>query len=166
MAPMSNCLWPTGVPWLAYHSSPKHQDGTIPHADDDSMPARPGSFIRTDRGTCRLLHDKLAKGLGTPKIWIGDCYLNGGTLQHTVALHILESLSPLLFMEDVGASLNPQDPDNPAYFVTEPPPNAAAFDWRLPDLSHRAPGTRPGLKTFYMRVACTRTLDRSSKRDY
>jgi hypothetical protein len=134
--PMSNCLQPTGVPWSAYHSSKKHQDGTIPHAHEDSMPARPGSFIRTDRGMRRLLHDELAKGLGTPKIWIGDCYRNGGTLQHTVALHILESLSPLLYTEDVGASLNPQDPHNPAYFVSEPPPkNAAAFDWRPPDLS-------------------------------
>jgi len=77
--PMSNCLRPTGVPWSAYHVKPKHQDGPIPHADEDSMPARPGSFIRTDQGTRRLLHDELAKGLGVPKTWIGDCYPDGGT---------------------------------------------------------------------------------------
>jgi hypothetical protein len=65
--PMSNCLRPTGVPWSAYHSSPNHHDGPIPHVDEDSMPARPGSFIRTVRGMYRLLHDELAKGLGAPK---------------------------------------------------------------------------------------------------
>jgi hypothetical protein len=132
---MSNCLRPTGVPWSAYHSSPNHQDGPIPHADEDSMHARPGSFIRTVRGMRRLLHDELAKGLGAPKTWIGDCYPDGGTLQHTVTLHILESLSPLLHTEDIGACPDPQDPDHPAYFVSEPPPNAEAFDWRPPDLS-------------------------------
>jgi hypothetical protein len=52
-----------------------------------------------------------------------------------VALHILESLSPLLHTEDVDANPNPQDPDDPTYFVSEPPPNAEAFDWRPPDLS-------------------------------
>jgi hypothetical protein len=75
--PMSNCLWPTGVPWLAYHSSPKHQDSPIPHADEDSMPARLGSFIRTDPGTRHLLHDQFAKGLGALKIWLGDCIRRG-----------------------------------------------------------------------------------------
>jgi hypothetical protein len=78
--PMSNCLRPTGVPWSAYHSSPKHQDGPIPHANENSMPARLGSFIRTDQGMRRLLHDELAKGLGAPKTWLGDWYPEGGAL--------------------------------------------------------------------------------------
>jgi hypothetical protein len=52
-----------------------------------------------------------------------------------VALHILESFSPLLHTEDIGACPDPQDPDHPAYFVSEPSPNAKAFDWRPPDLS-------------------------------
>jgi hypothetical protein len=117
--PMSNCLRPRGVPWSAYHSSPNQQDAArIPHADEDSMRARPGSFIQTDRGTRRLLHDELAKGLGAPKNWIGDRYPDGRTLQPTVALHILENLSPLLQKEVLQPRSNPQDLDDLSYLFS------------------------------------------------
>jgi hypothetical protein len=86
--PMSNCLRPTGIPRPAYRFSPTPL-AAVPHSDVDAMPTRPGSLIVTLQGARRLLNDELAKGLGTPKGWLGDRYPGGRAVTSTVALHIL-----------------------------------------------------------------------------
>jgi hypothetical protein len=76
-----------------------------PDSLTDSMPSNPGAWIRTPTGTRRLLNDELAKGLGAPKAWwLHDRYPTTKATRATVALHILEALSPMLVYHA------PQDP--------------------------------------------------------
>ena len=94
--PMNNCLRPAKIPWSAYRVGDVYQDTSIPDCNKDPMPWRPGSVIQTRKGIWRLLHDELAKGLGVPKTWLQDHYPSGRIVEDTVALHLLEGLSPLL----------------------------------------------------------------------
>jgi hypothetical protein len=84
--PMANCLRPVGVPGSAYRQPTYNSHRPPPDAKDDPMPAQPGTFIRTDRGIRRLLHDELCNGLGVPKPWVLE-YPDGKTVRRTVALH-------------------------------------------------------------------------------
>jgi hypothetical protein len=72
-----------------------------------------------------------------PKTWLLDQYPDGSSLKTTVALHIFESLTPLLVHEKGTpvAVNNPQDPEVPNFVVQEPAPNNESFDWRPPGLS-------------------------------
>jgi hypothetical protein len=102
------------------------------------MPSTAGSFIHTPKGTRRLLNDELAKGLGMPKTWLEDQYPDGSSLKTTVALHILESLTPVLVREGIPHAAISPDRDVPN-FVSDPPPNEDSFEWRPPNLSPSAP---------------------------
>jgi hypothetical protein len=93
--PMANCLRYTGVPGSAYRRTSSNSGRPPPKANEDCMPAQPGSFIQTDRGVRRLLHDELCNGLGVPKPWVLE-YPDGRTVRRTIALHLLEYLTPLL----------------------------------------------------------------------
>jgi hypothetical protein len=69
-----------------------------------------------------------------PKSWLEDHYPNGFSLKTTVALHIHESLTPLLVHEKASpVAANPQDPEVPN-FEREPIPNDESFEWRPPYL--------------------------------
>jgi hypothetical protein len=139
--PMNNCLRPANIPRSAYRTSPAFAQEAVdaPDCDRDAMPPIAGSFIQTPKGVRRLLNDELAKGLGMPKTWLEDHYPDGASLRTTVALHILESLTPLLVHAQGGpVAANLQDPEVPN-FVREPIPNDESFEWRPPDLSPSAP---------------------------
>lgn len=67
---------------------------SAPNAVRDPMPARPGSWIETDRGFRRLHADELARGLGVPKDWCPDPQvIIGKCIDHLVGIHLWEGLS-------------------------------------------------------------------------
>jgi hypothetical protein len=138
--PINNCLRPANIPRSAYRTSPSVLEGVVlPDCDQDVMPPNAGSYIQTPKGRRRLSNDELAKGLGMPKTWLEDHYPDGSRIKTTVALHILESLLPLLVhRQGTSVALNPQDPDVPN-FVSAPKPNDKSFAWRPPDLSPSPP---------------------------
>jgi hypothetical protein len=98
--PMYNCLRPVGIPCSAYQAGPDVCDGvSVPDSHQDAIPSIPGSFIHTPNGTRHLLHDELTKGLGVPKTWMEDNYPDRSGLMTTVALHLMESITPLFVHE-------------------------------------------------------------------
>jgi hypothetical protein len=118
------------------------------------MPAQPGTFIQTDRGIRRLLHNELCNGLGVPKPWVLE-YPDGKTARRTVALHLLEYLTPAL--------LQPAAPEQPP--VLEAPSKMSkvvtrcdtvgdfmVFTWKPPDLSPGSDWTRETIQE--LREAC------------
>jgi hypothetical protein len=69
-----------------------------------------GASSMHKRGTRRFLNNKLTKGRGFPKAWLGDNYYDGSSFKKTmVVLHILESLTPLLVLEGLPSAANPLD---------------------------------------------------------
>jgi hypothetical protein len=98
--PMANCLRPVGVPGSAYLKSDNYSYRPMPAARNDCMPAIPGAFIRMKHGPRRLLHDELCNGLGVRKPWILG-YPDGKTVQRTIALQLLEFITPLLLQPAV-----------------------------------------------------------------
>jgi hypothetical protein len=68
--PMANYLRPMGIPQKAFISGPSPE--WEPSAHMDPMPATPGKIIQTDRGRRRLLNNKLALGLGVPRMPCGS----------------------------------------------------------------------------------------------
>jgi hypothetical protein len=94
--PLANCLRPVGVPGSAYRHFPSNSDRPLPDARNDFVPAEPGgTYIKTAKGSRRLLHNELCNGLGVPKPWVQE-YTSGKIVQRTVALHLLEHLTPTL----------------------------------------------------------------------
>jgi hypothetical protein len=95
---MANCLRPCGIPRKAFlpniHSL--LHDVDVPFEDKDLMPAHTGSYIRTKKGTRRLLHDELAKGLGVPSTWLDKEYPDGRLMEQSIGVHIFEYLTPAL----------------------------------------------------------------------
>jgi hypothetical protein len=151
--PMSNCLRPTGIPWTAYRSSPTSL-GAVPRSDVDAMPARPGSFIVTLQGTRRLFNDELAKGLGTPKVWLGDRYPEGRVVTSTVALHILEGLSPALLKESLQASSGRVGLEPTISHAPSTEPAHMPFVWKPPDLSHGSPWYKARVQDLLTACLC------------
>jgi hypothetical protein len=111
--PMSNCLRTTGIPGSAFRYDLRSDaavlayPGEIVDSERDSMPAWPGSLICTPRGTHRLLNDELARGLGTPKTWLGTAYPRARVVQRTPAVHILEFLGQFLIRQDLQVPVDP-----------------------------------------------------------
>jgi hypothetical protein len=64
--PMSNLLTPPGMVRASSYGTPP---GSIPSAFTDPMPATPGAWISTDRGSRRLQFEETARALGVPKDW-------------------------------------------------------------------------------------------------
>ena len=134
--PMSNCLRTHGIPHKAYRTGPS--TAWVPSAVLDPMPENPGSLITTDKGTRKLLNDKLAYGLGIPKTWLAQTYPNGRALKNTTSLHILEYLTPILSCSQaptVPSSPSPSPsripvPNDP----TDPELEPSIFDWKPPKL--------------------------------
>jgi hypothetical protein len=79
------------------------------------MPASPGATILTQSGSRRLLHNELCNGLGVPKDWVLS-YPLGSLVQRTVALHVLEYVTPSLLMP-VQPSTAPVPENYPTAFV-------------------------------------------------
>ena len=102
------------------------------------MPVQPGSFIRTDKGVRRLLHDELATGLGLAKAWQKE-YPSGHLVRKTVALHLFEYLTPLLLQPQVP-TISSQLPevgtmdDVAPISECESVGDYVVFQWRPPDL--------------------------------
>jgi hypothetical protein len=65
LQPMVNCLRPCEIPQAAHHNIPTNM--RVPHEDIDPMPAKAGGLIQSEYRIFQLLHDKLVRGLGTPK---------------------------------------------------------------------------------------------------
>jgi hypothetical protein len=151
--PMSNCLWPTGVPRSAYHIS-SSISVAVPHSDKDAMPARPGCPIVTLQGTRRLRNDELAKGLGTPKGWVAERYPDGRVLTSTVSLHILEGLSPALLKESLQVPSTPLELDSLPAQPPKPDPVPVPFVWKPPDLSHGSPWYRARVDDLLAACLC------------
>jgi hypothetical protein len=157
---MGNCLRPVGVPGSAYLQSFNNSTRPLPNSMNDCMPSQPGAYIQTERDSRRLLHDELCNGLGVPKPWVHE-YPDGKTVQQTVALHLLEYLSPSLLRPAVAIPAPvPESSKKPSKTVT----NATdvgeyiVFTWKPPDLSPGSPWTRETIKE--LRSACD-TYDNS-----
>jgi hypothetical protein len=101
------------------------------------MPASPGATILTQRGSRRLLHDELCNDLGVSKDWVLS-YPPGSLVQCTVALHVLEYVTPSLLMPVQPSTVSvPEKPSNGFRTVTNcrKVDDFIIFDWRPPDLS-------------------------------
>jgi hypothetical protein len=80
---MANCIRPCGIPrkdFLPSTHSLLH-DVVVPFEDKHLMPAHAGSYIRTKKGTHRLLHEELAKGLVVPSTWLDKEYPAGRLME-------------------------------------------------------------------------------------
>jgi hypothetical protein len=126
--------------------------------------------IKTDRGVRRLLHDELCTGLGVPKSW-ATSYPPGSLVRRTVALHLLEYVTPNLLQmntKSTEAWTLPMDPSAP---IPVPEANHASqtvqtcftsgenlgFTWRPPDISPGSPWNRETIRT--LRSACNEYAD-------
>jgi hypothetical protein len=118
------------------------------------MPAKPGAFIQSDRGTRRLLHDELCIGLGVPKPWVRE-YPEGPLVQQKVALHLLEYLTPLLLrpVEAVPAPVpEPSTIKLKTVQICADVGEFIVFTWKPPDLSLGSAWTKE--TTEELREAC------------
>jgi hypothetical protein len=152
--PMANCLRYVGVPGAAYRFIPTQSQRTTPNAATDCMPSQPGASIRTARGMRRLLHDELCNGLGVPKSWIHD-YPHGRIVQRTIALHLLEYLTPLLVSRPKPTPVPVQQVSSKESNVVQTCTKAgdfAVFTWKPPDLSPGSPWSRETIAE--LRRAC------------
>ena len=151
--PMANCLRFMGVPGSAYLQV---SDSTrlVPTFSEDAMPSNPGHPIRTERGVRRLLHDELCNGLGVPKSWVKD-YPPGALVCHTVALHLLEYLSPMLLVPTVSKTA-PVPESLPKVSRTvetcKKIEDLIVFSWKPPDLSEGSEWTCNTIRN--LREAC------------
>jgi hypothetical protein len=150
--PMNKCLRPTGVPASAYKAASNMRASDAPNSDSDAMPWIPGSFITTRQGTRRLMNDEIAKGLGVPKLWFWrfpeEHYPDGKIIGQTVALHILEALSPIFLQSEPGETSDPIDDALAGAGHTtlnnqQPSTNQECkFDWKPPNLSPKSEWSR------------------------
>jgi hypothetical protein len=101
------------------------------------MPSQPGENIRTTGEVRRLLHDELCNGLGVPKSWVRDCP-DGRIVKRTIALHLLEYLTPLLVSRPKPAPVpvpkvsSKESNVVPTYTKTD---DFKVFTWKPSDLS-------------------------------
>jgi hypothetical protein len=106
--------------------------------------------IVTERGTRRLMNDELARGQGTPKSWLGDQYPKGKMVRQTIAVHLLEYLSPLLTRprvnrEDGKPHPTPKVQDRQAPDIA---PGQIPFEWKPPDLSSESAWNRTRIENL------------------
>jgi hypothetical protein len=151
---MANCLRYVGVPGSAYRLPSSNSSRPPPNAKTDCMPFQPGSFIRTDRGVRRLLHNELCIGLGVPKPWVHE-YPDGRSVQRTVALHLLEYLTRLV-VEPVNPEPAPVQKvtmkRSPTVTICEKIDDLIVFSWKPPDLLPGSDWTREMIRD--LRAAC------------
>jgi hypothetical protein len=140
--PMGNLLTPPGLLRTRYLPPSDFDEVTlltIPHAQVDPMPNKPGAVIRTEKGIRRLKDEELARGLGLPKSWeVPPENLNQPTLSATTSSFHWEYLAQCLSQ----APSDLQDPSTGSAqeMPDRPPPSAGLpkgtrlFSWRPPDL--------------------------------
>jgi hypothetical protein len=157
--PMANCLRYVGVPGSAYRLMPDESRRPIPDSGTDCMPGQPGSYIQTKQGTRRLLHDELCNGLGVPKSWVCD-YPDGRLVQRTVALHLLEYLTPKLVFRPEPAPIpvpKMSSTKSKAVQMCTKVDDLVVFAWKPPDLSPGSSWTRETIQE--LRFACDEYAD-------
>jgi hypothetical protein len=135
--PMANCLRYVGVPGAAYRYIPLQSQRLIPNVATECMSPQPGASIRTTRGVRRLWHDELCDGLGVPKSWVRD-YPDGRIVNRTIALHLLEYLTPLLVSRPKPAPVpvpKASSKESDVVQTCTQTDDFIVFTWKPPDLS-------------------------------
>jgi hypothetical protein len=98
--PMGNLIMPPGLLRTRYLPPSDFDEVTrltIPHAQIDPMPNKPGAVIRTEKGIRHLQDEELARGLGLPKSWkVPPERLNQSTLSATTSSFHWEYLAQCL----------------------------------------------------------------------
>jgi hypothetical protein len=136
--PMSNLLTPPGLIRSATYVNGRIGD---PIARLNPMPSNMGAYIKTERGTRRLLPEESGRGLGIPKEWkVDPSKITKGLLSRTTTLFHWEYLSSTLSRPaQTAAVLRPEFPDRSGEEVcnqTRRTPSAGGipFSWKPPDL--------------------------------
>jgi hypothetical protein len=129
---MSNLLTPPGL--LAWQKGRYGGPTNAPDARIEPMLDHVGAWIRTERGSRRLLPVELARGLGVPKEWeLSEDGLTDSVLKQTTsALHLSELLiCPSLdaHKSSAGSLHSSVDP------ISAPVKPVSEFSWCPPDLS-------------------------------
>jgi hypothetical protein len=79
-----------------------------PKARESPMPNRPGAFIETERGSCRLLMEETANGLGIPKGWeVPPKQLSTHLFDHTTSVLHWEYVGQSFFLKAHSEAVEP-----------------------------------------------------------
>jgi hypothetical protein len=132
---MSNLLTPPGL--LAWQRGRYGGPANAPDARMEPIPDHVGAWIRTERGSRRLLPEALARRLGVPKEWkLSEAGFTDSVLKQTTSAFHWEHLSELLVCSALDI---PASSDGPLHISVDPiyAPVApvSEFSWCPPDLS-------------------------------
>ena len=119
------------------------------------MPMIPASWIRTEKGTQRVLLREQAAGLGVSKdkLDLVHAHLRPAHIVNTTSTFIWEFLVPLLVTElppvdRFSWSVQPITEDESPESDNEP------FVWTMPDISHGSPWYEARVKNLHAAAAC------------
>ena len=135
--PMSNLLTPPGL--VGPHKYVSGRTGD-PIAFQDAMPSVMGAYIRTEKGTRRLMPEESGRGLGIPKEWkVNPKEITKGLLERTTSLFHWEYLSATL--SRAAREAKESNPLSPSLTWAEMrdksrpvPVSHVPFSWKPPDL--------------------------------
>lgn len=133
--PMSNLLTPPGLVPRRKYVQENHEN--TPLFSRDPMPHQAGAWIKTEKGTRRLMTEELARGLGIPKG--AETKLSEASLHRTTSVYHWEYLSYSLqcFFGTQRSNADvttKQEPDTIKLSPTTPS-DGQPFSWIPPDLT-------------------------------